>query len=208
MKCLIVRPVSTIALMGAAALVLGGCSPNVGSSGVSNGATVAADQIHSRGVHSNDACGVSYTEPITRNGTLKIPMCNAGHYGINTGKLTYGKISHSASVELTAYDANPSTSECKVGAGETAYAWLTVTATHAVTFDLITAHQHVDKSTLFNSGFKHGTYTFWASSTSYGPIQWGGSLGSVPPHTLTFASPLQGQMLPANTLYCFSVAMP
>jgi hypothetical protein len=29
----------------------------------------------------------------------------------------------------------PSTSECKVGAGETAYAWLTVTATHAVTFE-------------------------------------------------------------------------
>jgi len=102
---LIVRPVSSIALMGAAALVLGGCNPNVGSPGVSNGATVADDQIYSRGVHSNDACGVSYTEPITRNGALKIPMCNAGHYGINTGKLTYGKISHSASVELTAYDA-------------------------------------------------------------------------------------------------------
>jgi hypothetical protein len=98
---------------------------------VSNGATVAADQIHSRGVHSDDACGVSYTEDISGSGgALKIPMCNAGHYGINTGKLTYGKTSHSASVDLTAYDANPSTSECKVGAGETAYAWLTVIATH------------------------------------------------------------------------------
>jgi hypothetical protein len=129
-----------------------------------------------------------------------------GHYGINTGKLTYGKISHRASVDLTAYDANPSQSECKVGASEVAYAWLTVTATHAVHFYPVTLH--VDKSTLFNSGFQAGTYTFWAPSSGSPATQWGGSLGSVPPRTLTFTSPFSGRTLLANTLYCFSVAMP
>jgi hypothetical protein len=30
----------------------------------------------------------------------------------------------------------------------------------------------------------------------------------VPPRTLTFTSPFSGRTLLANTLYCFSVAMP
>jgi hypothetical protein len=208
MKCFIVRPVSTTALSVVAAMVLGGCSPNAGSTGAPNGAAVAVDQVHLGGVHS-DVCGEKEAEPVDPSGGgFKLGSC-AGRgpselYGFNVGLLTYGKNNGSgARVTWQSYKANPSAANCQVTSG-VAYAWFTATATTAVTFTTTPAQ----KSEIRNQHWWRnltGNFTLYASSQANGVV-FSAPLGSV--HRggdLEFTSPFIGQTLPASLL-CFSVA--
>jgi len=199
--------VSTIALMGAAALVLGGCSINAGSPDASNGAAVAVDQVHLGGVHS-DVSGEKEAEPVNSSGGgFKLGSCAGGGpselYGFDVGSLTYGKNNGSgARVIWRSCKANPSSTQCKVGAG-TAYAWFTAKATTAVTFTTTPPQRSEIRN---ESWWKHltGTFTLYASTGS--GIVFSAPLGSV--HRggdLEFASPFTGETLPASRL-CFSVA--